>query len=136
MGFALAIALVTAVGLIVVGLGPATLLSSGEDEPPSPSAPLTAGRQVVAVTVAALLGDDESLIVAFAPPSTAVLSGLPSRDWGTVVVDRPRPGTILTLEAWLRSGERLMLVAEAASDQHTRQLRLGVPDGTTVVLAA
>jgi hypothetical protein len=115
------------------------LQSNTEDEPPSPlasSAPMTIRRQAVAVVVAALLGDDESLIVAFAPPSTAVLSALPTRDWGTVVVEQPRSETLRTLHAWLHSGERLVLVAEAWSDEATRQVRLGVPDGPTVLLSA
>jgi hypothetical protein len=135
MSFTLAIALLTVVGLLVASWAGSTLQSSPEDEPPSPPDP-SPSRQVVDVVVAALLEDDESVIVAFAPPSTPAVSALPSRDWGTVVVERPRPETLRTLEAWRQSNQRLVMVVEAPSDEDGRQLRLGVPQGLTVVLSA
>jgi hypothetical protein len=91
---------------------------------------------VVSVLVAALLKGDASLLIAFAPPSAKMLCALPSRDWGTVVVERPRSETLRRLEASRQTAEGPVLVAEGLLAVGTRQVRFGLPDGPTVVLAA
>jgi hypothetical protein len=133
--FALAVAVVAVLGLVIAGVRAATLRPVLDDEPPS-TAGSSPSRQVVSVTVAALLRDQDSLIVALAPPTAEVLSRLPGREWGTVVVDRPRPATVRTLEDWRQGRERLVMVAETPADEDARQVSLEAPHGPTLVLSA
>jgi hypothetical protein len=137
MSFALAVAVVAVLGLVIVGVRAGASKPVMEDEPPSTAgSSLSRSRQVLAVTVAAVLRDEDSLIVAFAPPAAEVLSRLPGREWGTVVVERPRSETVRMLEAWRQGREQLVMVAETPPDEQPRQVSLEAPDGPTLVLSA
>jgi hypothetical protein len=92
-----------------------------EDEPPS--GPRPGGRAAsVGVVVTAIIQEEDSVIVAFAPPTRGGrrLRELPSRDWGAVTFRCPPATALEALESWQRSGEPLVL--ESWPDQQVWRL--------------